>query len=167
MERLDDFETILNNMNYNIQLTMEHSNKQLTFLDILIKVLENNIETDFLINLQTPNNTYYLIIAFLNSQRLNIPYNPSNIICTLVSNTNTRDQRLCILQSILIRSHYLISLISVCIRIAKEIHRQKLREVNRNLRQDSEILPYISTHNLRNNGAFNTTIYNLPILKTD
>lgn len=96
-----------------------------------------------------------------------IPYNLAWRIFTIVSDEETRHQRLNELKQFLSYQHYPINLINDGIRNAKEIDRQDL--INPILRNNKEtkILPLVTTHNPRN-PIIAQVVSNLNgVLKTD
>ena len=87
-------------------------------------------------------------------------------ICTIVSNLETRNNRLTELQEILIERKYPRTLIDNGIARAKAIDIQELRRPKDTL-DTVNVLPYVSTHNPRNAEAYNIIHQNMPLLQKD
>lgn len=143
---------------------MEYNQKELPFLDILIKKINLKIETD--IFYKATDAKQYLLFNSCHPRhtKTNIPFNLARRICTIVSEQNTRNFRLQELKNTLIDRHYPAQLIEDGIRRATEINIETLRKVQHNNTPSPKILPYISTYNPRNKEAFTIITQNLPIL---
>ena len=165
MEKLYEFKELINSLNDDIQFTMEFSLQQLPFLDILIIKKETMIETD--IYFKPTDSKQYLLFTSCHPKhtRTNIPYNLARRICTIVSNTDTRDKRLYELKQILIERKYPIALINNGIQRARVLNIQDLRKTKEVT--SSKVIPYISTYNPRNVEAFNVIHQNLPIIQNE
>ena len=87
-------------------------------------------------------------------------------ICTIVSNVETRNDRLKELKEILIERKYPISLIDHGIERATGIDIEELR-TTKDKSETTNVLPYVSTHNPRNTEAFNIKHQDIPLLKKD
>ena len=166
-EKLLEFKNILNNINPNLQFTMDSNQKELPFLDILIKKTNREIQTD--IFYKTTDAKQYLLFESCHPRHVktNIPFNLARRICTIVSEINIRDYRLEELKQILINRHYPIKLIEDGIRRASQIDIKTLRKVQYKNKNATKTLPYISIFNPRNKEAFNTITQNLPHLHKD
>ena len=96
----------------------------------------------------------------------NIPFNLARRICTIVSNIEIRDKRLQELKNILLDRQYPSKLIDHGIQRAKAMDIHELRQA-KSISAETNVLPYISTHNPRNSEAYNIIYQNLPMLKKD
>ena len=165
LNKLQEFKTLLNNIDDHIQFTMESSDKELPFLDILIIKNETTIETD--IYFKPTDSKQYLLYTSCHPKHTknNIPYNLARRICTIVSNTQTRDQRLDELRSILRKRRYPNTLIDTGIQKAKQMSTQELRRVRS--KNEERVIPYVSTFNPKNAEMFQYIYQNLPILNSD
>ena len=132
VKKLHEFHSLLNGLNNNIQFTIEYSGEKLPFLDILIKKVNNRIETD--VYYKNTDSKQYLLFSSCHPKhtKTNIPFNLSKRICTIVSDKNTRDLRLHELKQFLINRQYPPSLIDDGIKRAKTINTQTLRQIKPN-----------------------------------
>ena len=80
----------------------------------------------------------------------NIPYCLARRICTIVSQTNTRDQRLDELKIFLKHQHYPDQIITKGIEKAKEHSMEELRQTRQTRQENKTVLPLVITHNPNN-----------------
>ena len=146
---------------------MEYSRDQFPFLNILIKKVNNQIETN--IYYKPTDSKQYLLFNSCHPRhtRINVPYNLAKRICTIVSNESIRDIRLHELNDILLNRNYPPSLIDNALQRAKKIYILALRQTKPKNTSQMKVLPYISTHNPKNNEAYNIIFQNIPTLKKD
>lgn len=93
----------------------------------------------------------------------NIPYNLARRLCTITSDTEILDLRLTEFQDLLLQRKYPIYLIQSGINKANCHERKRLQQVKN--KPVNYVVPYISTHNLRNPEVFTLIKNNMPILK--
>ena len=94
------FHTLLNSLDPNIQFTIEHSTKQLAFLDILIKKDYDRLSTDIYYK-ATDTRQYDYTSNHPRHIKRNILYNLARRICTIVDDIETKNTRLKELEDIL------------------------------------------------------------------
>ncbi|XP_062609924.1 uncharacterized protein LOC134271725 [Saccostrea cucullata] len=158
---------ILNELDPDIKFTMEKSSTQLPFLDVLICKENNKIATD--IFYKSTDTHQYLHFGSSHPRHIKraIPYNLARRICTIVSEEETRNQRLDELKIFLTDQHYPLSLINDGIRKAKELDREELINPTPNDEENIKILPLVTTYNPKNPNI-TPIVQNLnEILKTD
>ena len=162
-----DLNQILNDLDPDIKFTWQKSSVEIPFLDVLVRKKDDKISTD--IFYKNTDTHQYLHFGSSHPRHIKraIPYNLARRICTIVSEEETRNQRLDELKTFLHDQHYPTNLINDGIKKAKEIDRNEL--INPTPRNDNEtkILPLVTTYNPRN---LNITpvVRNLnEILKTD
>ena len=145
---------------------MEYNHQKLPFLDILILIKDNNIETD--IHYKPTDSQQYLLFSSNHPRhtKTNIPFNLARRICTIVSNRQTRQKRLQELKEKLITRHYPVMLIDNAIQRATSIDMQTLRQP-KSTPNTLYTLPYISTYNPKNIEAYTIIHQNIPLLKQD
>ena len=126
-ENLIEFHNLLNTVNPNIQFTMEYSNTSISFLDIKVIKQGTKILTD--IFYKTTDTHQYLNFKSCHPAhtKRNIPYNLARRICTIVTDENTKNQRLAELKTFLTAQSYPETLIISAINEAKKIPQHILR----------------------------------------
>lgn len=158
---------ILNDLDPDIKFTLEKNSTEIPFLDVLVKKENDKISTD--IFYKSTDTHQYLHFGSSHPRHIKraIPYNLARRICTIVSDEETRNQRLNELKQFLTDQHYPINLINDGIIKAKEIDRQDL--INPILRNNKEtkILPLVTTHNPRNPNIAPVVSNLNGVLKTD
>ena len=117
----------LNEMDPCIKFTMEQSEKEIPFLDVLIKVDHNNqISTD-IYRKDTDTGNYFRFDSCAPKHiPRNLPYNLTKRISTIVSDPQIRDLRLEELKYRLLAKKYPIHLIEDSIKKAKSYNRDEL-----------------------------------------
>lgn len=162
-EDLHKFHCEINKLNESIKFTMETDEKQLPFLDILIKNDNNNIITD-LYSKETDTHQYLNFRSCHPSHtKRNIPFSLARRICTIVINPELRILRLKELKTYLLRQDYPENLIDSAIRRATIIPVTELRRT-KNKQSTSNDIPFVITHNPRNHNVHNSARKYLPIL---
>ena len=162
---LQKFNTEINQLHQSIQFTMEVSDKELPFLDLLI--IKNR--TDIITDLYCKGTDSHQYLDFRSCHpahtKRNIPYNLARRICTIVTNNSLRSKRLEELREYLQRQHYPENLINDGITQAQNIPISTLRN-SRN--RDSSVnndIPFVITHNPRNHNILETARRFFPILE--
>lgn len=92
-DQLNEFKTLINSINNDIQFKMEYSQDQLQFLDILII---KKAETLKLASRKKKilNNSWYSIGSHTKHTKNNIPFYLMRRFCTIVSNYETRNKKI-------------------------------------------------------------------------
>ena len=163
---LSIFHEILNSLHPDISFTMESSTEELPFLDVMIKCVNGKIITD--IYYKPTDTKQYLMYNSCHPKHTknNIPFNLARRICTIVSETNTINQRLSELKQFLLNRNYPEQIIDNGIQKAKSIGKDKLRQQKQHS-EEKEVIPFISTFNPKNPDVFTLIQENIPLLKTD
>ena len=164
-EDLQKFHSILNNLHESIQFTMEASTKNLPFLDLFIVKEGNRITTD-LYSKETDTHQYLDFRSCHPSHtKRNIPYNMARRICTIITDSTLRKQRLDELKIHLTRQHYPENLIDAGIQKAEKIPISELRKTFQEEENTNNNVPFVVTHNPRNHNILNTAKRFFPLLE--
>jgi hypothetical protein len=148
-EYLATFHNILNNLDPDIHFTIEKSSTSIPFLDVLITKQQDKITTDIYYKSTDTHQYLHFGSSHPRHTKRSIPYNLARRICTIVSDEQTRDQRLCELETYLTEQYYPKNIIKDGIKIARMLNREEL--INPPPRNcDSKILPFVTTHNPKN-----------------
>ena len=125
---LMQFYSILNNLDEDIHYVMEFSTDSTPFLDVLILKKDNQLITD--IYYKVTDSKQYLPFNSCHAKhiKVNIPFNLSKRICTIVSDQRTREKRLSELSSFLEDLNYSKGIIQQGVKKATEIDRITLLE---------------------------------------
>ena len=160
-----ELKDILNNLHADITFTMEYSNEQQPFLDVLIKRVGTKIETD--IYYKPTDSKQYLLFNSYHPKHIktSIPYSLARRIRTIVSNENTLHTRMNELKTALTHQKYPRRIIENGIEEAMSINKSELRLV-REKPKDS-IITYVSTFNPKQPELFHAIQQNFPILYED
>lgn len=161
-EELTEFHEIINNLHSDIKFTIEKSEKQLPFLDILLVKTGTQLKTDIYFKVTDTKQYLNFYSCHPRHTKKSIPYNLARRVCTIVSDEKLRDRRLSELFQSLLKRNYPKLLIQNGIDSAKKIPRKDLLTVN--LKADETSLPYVSTHNPRNPEAYTVINQHLPLL---
>ena len=139
----------LNSLDQKINFTMEMG-ESLPFLDVRFKLTaSNDLETDIHYK-ETDSHNFVQFFSFHPHKTLtNIPYSSAIRICTIVSETETRDKRLRELQGYLERKQYPSAVILNGIERAKAIDRNVLLQ-NSDTPPSNEGIPFVHTFNCAN-----------------
>ena len=160
-----ELKDILNNLHADITFTMEYSNEQQPFLDVLVKQVGTKIETD--IYYKSTNSKQYLLFNSCHPKHLrtSIPYSLARRIRTIVSNENTLHIRMNELKTTLTHQKYPRRIIENGIEKAMSINKSELRLVRE--KPNDSIITYVSTFNPTQPELFHAIQQNLPILYED
>lgn len=163
---LSIFHEILDSLHSDLSFTMESSTKELPFLDVMVKCLNGKIITD--IYYKPTDTKQYLMYNSCHPKHIknNIPFNLARRICSIVSETDTINERLSELKQFLKNRNYPERVIDIGIEKAKSISKEELRKEKEH-KEENEIIPFISTFNPKNPEVFTLIQENIPILKTD
>ena len=160
-----EFHSILNSLDNNINYTMEMNDSQLAFLDILVKRQDNKIITDIFYK-ATDTKTY---LDFFSCHprhiKLNVPYNLSRRICSIVTDQTLLSQRLNELKQTLLKRNYPTAVIEMGINRAKAIDVNTLRDSTK--KDQENVLPFVETYNPNFESFFKTVTSNLPLLQAN
>ena len=144
IEQLTD---ILNNMDPSINFTVEYNKKEIPFLDISVYSENGKIQTD-MYHKETDTFSY---LDFTSSHphhcKENIPFNLARRICSIVSDTERRENRLNQLHKRLLRRNYPENLILACIQKAKAIPKESLRAQPDKSKSTNNNIAFITTYN--------------------
>ena len=146
----------LNNINPAIEFTMETSDTQLPFLDIMINKEGKKVFMDIY---SKPTDSKRYVSFKLNHPRhclKNIPFYLTRRICVIAEKDSLKEIKLKELETILLEQHYPERIIKVNINKALKIPQSELRNIKK--QEEKKILPFISTFNPNNPKA-------LPIIK--
>ncbi|OOY72080.1 GIY-YIG nuclease family protein [Solemya velum gill symbiont] len=162
-EDLHLFHSILNSLHESIQFTMDTNDKELPFLDILVKLSGTKITTD--IYYKNTDTHQYLNFNSCHPSHIkrNIPYCMARRVCAIVIEEEIRNTRLHELKSFLMNQQYPRKLIEDGIRKAKELSVEQLRQT-KTKNADSTTIPLVTTHNPGLTDIYGVAKSNLPIL---
>ena len=121
------FHNSLNEINPNIQFTIEYSNTSISFLDVKVINDETKILTDVFYKATDTHQYLNFKSCHPTHTKRNIPNNLARRICTIVTDENTKDQRLEELKLFLKAKNYPKTLVLSAIREAKKILQHVLR----------------------------------------
>ena len=165
-DKLSDFFCLLNQMNSDIQFTIETDEKQIPFLDVMVLKDDTSLNTDIFYK-QTDTHQYlHFGSSHPHHVKTAIPYNLARRICTIVSDSKTRDIRLEELKLYLLRQKYPEQLVDNGIMKAKECDRKTLLSIKQQS-NDEDVLLFVHTYNPRNINI-NSVVFQLNnLLKED
>ncbi|XP_062601156.1 uncharacterized protein LOC134262845 [Saccostrea cucullata] len=162
---LEKFHTVINQLQESIQFTMEMSDRQLPFLDLLLIKDDTKIITDLYCK-ETDSHQYLDFYSCHPSHtKRNIPYNMARRICTIVTDTTLRLKRLEEFKSYLQKQHYPENLINAGIEKAENIPTSVLRNTRRKDDSEKSDIPFVVTHNPRNHNILRSARRFFPILE--
>ena len=148
----EDLLAILNSINKNIQFTMDYSDKEIPFLDILIK-RDDNIWMDLY---HKPTDTQRYVSFDSNHPshcKRNIPFTLARRICTIVENECRKTSLLDSLRKNLSTQKYPLQVINRGISKALSIPQNELRKPAES-KEDNNILSFTTTYNPNNPEIF-------------
>ena len=160
-----ELNNLLNNLHPDIKFTMEYSNVQQPFLDVLVKRENTKIETD--IYYKPTDSKQYLLFNSCHPKhtKTSIPFSLARRIRSIVTNEATLQKRMDELRIVLINQKYPKNVIDKGIQKAMNVTREDLRVVRE--KKIENLIPFVSTFNPKNPEMFNTIRQNLPILHED
>ena len=147
---------VLNNINPAVQFTMETSDTQLPFLDVMINKEGKKVFMDIY---SKPNDSKRYVSFKSNHPKhclKNIPFFLARRICMISEKDSLKEIKLKELETLLLEQHYPERIIKTGINKALKIPKNELRNVKE--QEKKKILPFISTFNPNNPKA-------LPIIK--
>ena len=156
---------VLNSINVYIKFTMDYSDTEIPFLDILIK-RDSNIWMDLY---HKPTDTQRYVPFNSNHPphcKRNIPFTLARRICTIVENSDRKTTLLNKLRENLSQQLYPLNLINKGISKAINIPQTELRKPKQS-KKDENIVPFISTYNPNNPKIFNNIKAAFETLKTN
>ena len=164
-EDLATLHTTLNNLHKDIRFTLQYSNKEHSFLDVLVKNNEEKIETD--IFYKETDSKQYLLFNSCHPRliKINIPFNLAHRLRTIILEEQTLQVRLQELKSFLIKQKYPEHVINFGVKKAMVLDKVILK--TEKVKQDESIIPFVSTFNTKDPEIFPVIINNLPILEKD
>ena len=144
----DELLQVLNSINQHIQFTMEYSEKEIPFLDVMIK-RDDGIWMDLY---HKPTDTQMYVPFNSNHPphcKRNIPFTLARRICAIVENQERKHMHLKNLRRNLKMQKYPDEIIVKGIKKALEIPQAELRKP-KTMEENSKIMPYVSTYNPNN-----------------
>ena len=166
-EELQKLYRLMNTMDEDLKFTMEVSDEQIPFLDVLVIKHDNKIETDIY---SKPTDTkQYLTFHSCHPRhvKVNLPYNLARRLVCIVSNEEIRQKRFDELHNTLKSRGYPNKIIDDAVKKAKGLNRTEILNHNVVHKKDHDVLPYVSTFNPRNPELFPTIKSNIEMLKND
>ena len=164
-QELLDFEKTVNSLHPDIRFTIECSDKQLPFLDVLVKKEGSKPETD--IYYKPTDSKQYLLFNSCHPKhtRTSIPYSLARRIRSIVTNDEILRIRMNELRLALKQQNFPVNVIEKGIDKAMKLRKEELRNVRE--KTNDNIITYVSHFNLKNPELFNSIRDNLPVLKED
>jgi len=162
---LKDFENELNNLHAKFKFTMEHSTKEIAFLDIRTYINNHNILTDIY---HKPTDTHQFLTynsCHPRHTKNSIPYGEARRLCTIIDDVDVRNARLNEMKTFFMLRHYPEKLIEDSIKKACAIPQNILRQPKQ--KSTLNILPFVFTHNPQNPNLVPLVRSTLDILKTN
>ncbi|OOY45291.1 hypothetical protein, partial [Solemya velum gill symbiont] len=157
------FHALLNSLHPAIEFTMEIGEKQLPFLDVLVQKNNTLLTTDVFYKSTDTHQYLDFRSSHPSHTKRNIPYCLARRICTIVSDQETRDERLVELNIFLKSQNYPDGLIGNGIRRARQIPRNELLAPK--VKQTaSEKIPFVTTYIPCHPNMVEVAKTNLPIL---
>ena len=145
-----DLHREVNDLHPDIKFTINESNTEMPFLDILVKKEDDRVTTDIYSKPTDTHNYLNFKSCHPKHTKLNIPFNLASRIITIVSDQSIQELRLMELQKQLLEQKYPLSVIQQGINRAKQkgpitapTHRQQQP-------QEYDVIPFVHTYNPRN-----------------
>ena len=160
---LEKFHEILNSLHPSIKFTIESSNLELPFLDILIKLSNNKIITDIYYKKTDTHQYLNFESCHPSHTKRNIPYCMARRVCSIVLDKTLRKRRLEELKMYLLQQKYPLKLIDDSIERTNKMSTNQLRTPKEHT-TDDDILPFVTTHDPSLPNAFKFIKSNFPIL---
>ena len=113
-------------MHPSINFTIEYSQKELPFLDVLVKKTGTNIDTD--IYFKPTDSQQYLIFDSCHPNKLSIPYSLARRLRMIISSDEKIPQRMLELKHTLLKQKYPENVIDAGIQRALNLNRSELRQ---------------------------------------
>ena len=163
--RLKTLHEILNNLHNDISFTMQFSNVEQSFLDVLVQNKKGHIETD--IFYKNTDSRQYLLFYSCHPRhtKFNIPYNLARRLRTIVSEEQVLKYRMQELKSFLLKQKYPHQIINYGLEKAMTLDKDLLRKVQE--KTEENVIPYVSTFNPKDPEMYHVIIENKPILQED
>lgn len=135
----------MNNLDPNINFTLDESTICIQFLDVLISKCGENIITDMYYKPTDTRQYLHFSSCHPSHTKRAIPYNLARRVCTIVSDNEKRNERLHQLKASLIKQCYPLGIIDDGIKKALALNRENLINPPENNISDLKILPLITT----------------------
>ena len=162
---LETLHNILNKLHKDIRFTLQYSNIEQAFLDVLLKKQNSKIETDIFYR-DTDSKQYLLFYSYHpRHTKVNIPYNLERRLRTIISEDRILKTRMQELKSFLTKQNYPIQILDHRFERAMSLDKDQLRTVK--ARKYENIIPYVSTYNPKDSVMFRVIVDHLPILQED
>ena len=156
---IENFQSDLNNLNENIQFTLNRSKTDIPFLDVSVRIAEDNsIHTDIFSKSTDTHNYLNFKSSHPKHTKLNIPFNLASRIITITNTEASRTLRLDELRTYLRKQQYPENVIEHGIRKAREkgpIISSDTRDLPSNTSNTYDMIPFVTTFNPRNFDIFN------------
>lgn len=147
---IDNFKAILNNLHPQIQFTLNISETEIPFLDILVLNGENGIETDIYYKGTDSHNYVPFTSCHPHHTKINIPYSLARRICTIVDQQEKVELRLQEMKFFLQRKGYPMNVIDNAIQKAMEHDKNDLRNPQPKAQTVDSSIALVTTHNPNN-----------------
>ena len=144
--------SLLNSIHKEIQFTMESSDSEIAFLDVLIKRTNQGISLDLY---RKPTDTQHCLnfeSCHPTHCKTNIPFSMARRICTIVENASAKLEHLKKLKENLKKYHYPEKIVENGITKALGIPQEELRKAKEPTKEN--VLAFVSTYNPNNPKAF-------------
>ena len=156
---------ILNNLHKDISFTMQFSNVEQSFLDVLVQNKKGHIETDIFYK-DTDSRQYLLFYScHPRHTKFNIPYNLARRLRTIVSEEQVLKYRMQELKSFLLKQKYPHQIINYGLEKAMALDKDLLH--NDKEKTEENVIAYVSTFNPKDPEMYHVIIENKPILQED
>ena len=160
---LKKFHELLNTLHPSIKFTMETSDTELPFLDILIKKSGTRIITDIYYKKTDTHQYLNFHSCHPSHTKRNIPYCMARRVCAIVPQHDIRNIRLNELRKFLIEQNYPTKLIDDGTRKAQQLTMEELR-TPKNKQTDDKNIPFVCTNDPKLPNVFQFIRSNLPLL---
>lgn len=155
----------LNRLHPKLTFTLEHSNTQISFLDVMLRKENREIITDIFHKSTDTKQYLHFKSCHPRSTKNNIPYILARRICTIVTKPNLRRQRLQEMQIDLQKRGYPLKLIQQGIEKANNLSIETLRTPKQVT--ETNVCTYVSTYNPMNRNLWQEITQSLDILQSD
>lgn len=159
-------QNLLNEMDPNLQFTMEQDNNSLPFLDVMVYRENQQIKTDIFYKATDTHNFLRFDSCHPKHTKISIPYSQAKRICLIVSDEQRRDKRLKELEQFFINQKYPKNIIKKGIERARNVDRTQLF-TRKEQSTSTQLLPFVRTYNPNNANVGRSIQESLGVLKTD
>lgn len=160
------FLEIINRINPKIKFTLESSETEMPFLNILTKKTNNIVTTDIFYKKTDSKNYVPFVSCHPSHTKVNIPFTLARMICTIVDDDETKSMRLSELKCNLKRKGYPPNVINTGIAKARAIDITELRSP-KNVVENANPITFVQTHNPNNRQVTSLIHDSIGLLKMD